>query len=149
MDVVSEDEDAGADVPVANTKRRRMVLEDDDDAPEAAKGGSEEDEPPSGTNHRLDTSRCTCLATAPQPKARSPRKPSSKPAVKVEGVGTLTMAAAAAHADFDLDKLAKWKAGQPVPFAFLADTFEAVAEESKRLAIINIMVGIVALTWFH
>lgn len=54
------------------------------------------------------------------------------------------MAAAAAHADFDLAKLASWKAGEPVPFMFLASTFEAVAEESKRLAIISIMVRVFA-----
>ena len=83
-------------------------------------------------------------AKTPSPRRKAP-KPAAKPAAakptaKVEGVGALTMAAAAAHADFDLGKLASWSAGAPVPFAFLADTFEAVAEESKRLAIISIMV---------
>lgn len=59
------------------------------------------------------------------------------------------MAAAAAHADFDLGKLASWTAGQPVPFSFLADTFEAVGEESKRLAIINIMVRCAGVQELH
>lgn len=59
---------------------------------------------------------------------------------QVEGVGLGAVAAASKHGKFDLDKLATWKAGQPVPFAFLADTFEAIAEESKRLVITSLLV---------
>ncbi len=58
----------------------------------------------------------------------------------MEGVGLGAVAAASKHGKFDLDKLATWKAGQPVPFAFLADTFEAIAEESKRLVITSLLV---------
>lgn len=65
--------------------------------------------------------------------------------VQVEGVGTGAHAAAAKHGKFELDKLANWKAGDPVPFAFLADTFETIAEESKRLVITNLLVGNCAL----
>ena len=61
--------------------------------------------------------------------------------VQVEGVGLGAVAAAAKHGKFELDKLATWKAGQPVPFAFLADTFEAIAEESKRLVITSLLVS--------
>jgi hypothetical protein len=39
----------------------------------------------------------------------------------------------------------KWEAGKPVPFEFLADTFEAIAETSKRLDIVNLLVG----GWVH
>lgn len=56
-------------------------------------------------------------------------------------MGTGAHAAAAKHGKFELEKLANWKAGEPVPFAFLADTFEAIAEESKRLVITNLLVG--------
>ena len=52
----------------------------------------------------------------------------------MEGVGTGSLAAAALHADFDLEKLAPWKEGSPVPFAFLAAAFEAIGSDSKRLA---------------
>lgn len=55
-------------------------------------------------------------------------------------MGLGAIAAAAKHGKFELDKLATWKAGQPVPFAFLADTFEAIAEESKRLVITSLLV---------
>lgn len=61
--------------------------------------------------------------------------------LQVEGVGLGAVAAASKHGKFELDKLATWQAGQPVPFAFLADTFEAIAEESKRLVITSLLVG--------
>ena len=35
----------------------------------------------------------------------------------------------------------RWTAGQPVPFELLADTFEAISETSKRLDIVNLLVG--------
>ena len=55
-------------------------------------------------------------------------------------MGLGAIAAAAKHGKFELDKLATWKPGQAVPFAFLADTFEAIAEESKRLVITSLLV---------
>ena len=60
--------------------------------------------------------------------------------LQVEGVGLGAHAAAAKHGKFDLEELATWQAGAPVPFAFLADTFETIAEESKRLVITNLLV---------
>ena len=75
------------------------------------------------------------------------KKPSSAPLqrasaqTKVEGVGLGAIKAAAEHADVDVSKLVTWPAGAPVPFGFLADTFEAIAEESKRLQITRILVG--------
>lgn len=74
-------------------------------------------------------------------------------ATKVDGVGAGALAAAALHADFDVDAhvaVAKWQAGQPVPYAFLAATFNEIAPQSKRLAIIaaltNCMRCVIALT---
>lgn len=67
-------------------------------------------------------------ATPPDP---CPSSPPPAPPAQVEGVGTGAIKAAAEHGSFDLDKLATWKEGEPVPFAFLADTFEAIGEESK------------------
>ena len=46
-------------------------------------------------------------------------------------MGTGAVAAAAAHAEFDLAKLSTWEAGKPVPFSFLVATFEGIADESK------------------
>ena len=57
---------------------------------------------------------------------------------KVEGVGAGALAAAAAHAAADVAAAAaSWPAGTPVPFEFLADVFESVADETKRLVIAN------------
>ncbi|KAK9814328.1 hypothetical protein WJX72_004071 [[Myrmecia] bisecta] len=73
------------------------------------------------------------LKQAPQLKAKN--------ATKVEGVGLGALAAAAQHGTFDLPALATWKPSDPVPFAFLATTFEAIAEESKRLVITNLLIN--------
>ena len=57
---------------------------------------------------------------------------------RVEGVGAGSLAAAAAHAAADVPAAAAtWPAGSPVPFEFLADVFESVADETKRLVIAN------------
>ena len=60
---------------------------------------------------------------------------------KVEGVGTGALAAALAYSDFDVSQLATWKAGDAVPFSFLAKTFDAIATTTKRLEIIKTLVG--------
>lgn len=67
--------------------------------------------------------------------AKSPIK------AKVDGVGSLAIKAAARHGTFQLEKLATWTPGKPVPFSFLADTFEAIADESKRLIITSLLVN--------
>ena len=61
---------------------------------------------------------------------------------KVEGVGAGALAAAAAHAVADVSSAAASFGGPPsasasVPFEFLADVFESVADETKRLVIAN------------
>ena len=48
--------------------------------------------------------------------------------MQVVGVGTKSLAEAAHHNTFDLSTLGTWQAGKPVPFAFLADAFEAIAQ---------------------
>ncbi len=47
---------------------------------------------------------------------------------QVVGVGTKALAEAAHHNTFDLKTLGNWDAGKPVPFAFLGDVFEAIAQ---------------------
>lgn len=60
----------------------------------------------------------------------SGRKKNSKAAAagsgnnKVEGVGTGALQAAKLAVGVDIKKLVTWKEGQPVPYAFLADTFQ-------------------------
>lgn len=49
-------------------------------------------------------------------------------------MGSGSLAAAALHSNFDLDKIAPWKTGAPVPFAYLAAAFEAIGSDTKRLA---------------
>jgi hypothetical protein len=61
-------------------------------------------------------------------------------AVKMEGVGLGAVAAAKAYANFDSAELATWKAGEPVPFLFLATTFEAIANQPKRLQMTQLLV---------
>lgn len=53
----------------------------------------------------------------------------------MEGIGEKSQAAAGSHKDFDLESKAPWKSGNPVPYSFLADTFDAVGETTKRLEI--------------
>ena len=58
----------------------------------------------------------------------------------MEGVGLGAVAAAKAYANFDSAELATWKAGEPVPFLFLASTFEAIANQPKRLQMTQLLV---------
>jgi len=51
----------------------------------------------------------------------------------MEGVGGGALEAAAKQAEYEVD--AAWPAGQPVPYGYLAEVFETIAEESKRLVI--------------
>ena len=44
--------------------------------------------------------------------------------MQVEGVGLGAIAAAAKMGAIDPLKMATWKAGEPVPFSFLVETFE-------------------------
>jgi DNA ligase-1 len=64
-----------------------------------------------------------------------------KDANKVEGVGLGAVAAAEAYGSFDVSEIATWKAGEPVPFSFLASTFESIASTTKRLEITQYLVG--------
>ncbi|GAX75595.1 hypothetical protein CEUSTIGMA_g3039.t1 [Chlamydomonas eustigma] len=62
---------------------------------------------------------------------------------KVEGVGLGALAAASKHAAVDVDSVVggRWDKDQPIPFEFLADTFEEISETSKRLDIVNLLIN--------
>lgn len=60
---------------------------------------------------------------------------------QVEGVGTGAVAAASKLSGADIKKLITWDAGKPVPYEFLANTFEDIAETTKRLEITYMLVG--------
>ncbi|KXZ56337.1 hypothetical protein GPECTOR_1g298 [Gonium pectorale] len=60
---------------------------------------------------------------------------------KMDGVGTGALAAAAKYAEADFRKLINWKEGAPVPYKLLADTFEEIAETTKRLEIVALLVS--------
>lgn len=75
-------------------------------------------------------------------RAFKSKKIDSHSAAKMEGVGTGALAAASLHKNFELKDVirsAPWKAGEDVPYAFLAATFDDIAPESKRLAIISML----------
>lgn len=49
-------------------------------------------------------------------------------------MGNGALAAAALYGSFDLEQMAKWKTGDPVPFVYLAAAFDAIGSDTKRLA---------------
>jgi DNA ligase-1 len=61
-------------------------------------------------------------------------------AAKMEGVGIGALEAATLHSGFDIAKFTealKWSRGAAAPYAVLADTFDTIAAESKRLTIVG------------
>ena len=141
-----------------------VVADDEDDADSASDGGDvkhangdEEVRQRAGTMdlnlHLLVCSlkRARLRSSLPayyQPRLQAAQKEAFKKAfkqakkasaAKMEGVGTGSLAAAALHKAFDVQKVAEplgWRAGSPAPYALLATTFDDIAPESKRLAII-------------
>ncbi|WIA32794.1 hypothetical protein OEZ86_005976 [Tetradesmus obliquus] len=73
---------------------------------------------------------------APAGKKKTSKKAAAGSSA-VEGVGTGALAAAKLAVTVDVTKLVTWKEGAPVPYAFLAETFETIATTSKRLEIIS------------
>lgn len=73
---------------------------------------------------------------APAGKKKTSKKAAAGSSA-VEGVGTGALAAAKLAVTVDVKKLVTWKEGAPVPYAFLAETFETIATTSKRLEIIS------------
>lgn len=76
---------------------------------------------------------------APKGKKAASKKSASAAAAaagKVDGVGTGALAAAKAAVGVDVESIITWKQGQPVPYSFLAETFQVGAEgclrQSKR-----------------
>ncbi len=61
--------------------------------------------------------------------------------LQVDGVGAGALAAAVKYGAMDVPALVTWKEGQPVPYLFLANTFEAIAGTTKRLEIVAMLVG--------
>jgi hypothetical protein len=63
---------------------------------------------------------------APKGKKAAGKKTATAAAAggKLEGVGTGALAAAKAAVGVDVEKMINWKKGAPVPYAFLAETFQ-------------------------
>lgn len=77
------------------------------------------------------------LRRLPSPSGKSGKKGAGASAA---GVGDKARATAATHRDYDplaatAIEGATWQAGKPVPFLYLARTFEAISETTKRLEI--------------
>lgn len=115
--------------------------EEEEDAEEVT--GSEADGEGNGNaavNADADADAVNSGTQQRKKKVKGNKGPISKIA-KIDGVGSLAIKAAAEHGSFDLNSLVTWSPGSPVPFSFLADTFEAIAEESKRLVITGLLVN--------
>lgn len=94
-------------------------------------------EPEPSPASKADTPSASASPVPKKPAAA--KKPAavkaSKHLEKVDGVGAGALAAAADHAAADVDAAVAWPKGEPVPFAFLADVFESVADDTKRFTI--------------
>jgi hypothetical protein len=64
------------------------------------------------------------------------KKGGGKAAANAEGVGTGALAAAKAALGVDVASLFAWRAGQPVPYAFLAETFQVTRVLSWRAVVV-------------
>ncbi|GIL44509.1 hypothetical protein Vafri_1960 [Volvox africanus] len=111
-----EEEDAGDEDPISDS---------DEDA------GGEVNEILAGTPKKKKAKRAKAAAKGAKGGATD----------KVEGVGTGAVAAASKYAEADISKLITWKTGSPVPYSLLANTFEAIAETTKRLEIVAHLVA--------
>ena len=79
----------------------------------------------------------------PSDKRKKKSTPKKGGGSKVEGVGHGAIAAASKLVDADIPSLVggRWKAGNPVPFEMLADTFEEIAGTTKRLEIVHLLIN--------
>ncbi|KAG2493340.1 hypothetical protein HYH03_008474 [Edaphochlamys debaryana] len=132
-------------------KRQRAAkaaaAEDDDEEEEDGEEGAEgEDDPISDSDDDAGGEVNDILtdgAAAALKKKAGKKKGATKAGkgVQMEGVGTGALEAAAKYGKDDFQKLITWKEGAPVPYALLADTFEAIAETTKRLEIVALLVS--------
>eukprot|EP00195_Chlamydomonas_chlamydogama_P015251 CAMPEP_0202891666 /NCGR_PEP_ID=MMETSP1392-20130828/1671_1 /ASSEMBLY_ACC=CAM_ASM_000868 /TAXON_ID=225041 /ORGANISM="Chlamydomonas chlamydogama, Strain SAG 11-48b" /LENGTH=944 /DNA_ID=CAMNT_0049575491 /DNA_START=248 /DNA_END=3082 /DNA_ORIENTATION=+ len=106
------------------------------------KGAEEDDEVADGSDGEEEEEGQEEERPAKRAKS-SGNKVKTNPASKMDGVGHGAIAAAAKHEGVKVEELVggRWKEAQAVPFEFLADTFEAIAETSKRLEIVNLLVN--------
>eukprot|EP00890_Picochlorum_soloecismus_P002104 jgi/Picsp_1/2895/NSC_01120-R1_dna ligase len=81
----------------------------------------------------------TDVGSKPEKKRKKNSSPRKKNGKKTEGVGALAVKAAEQHQLVDISSLITWGQNEPVPFAFLSNTFEGIAEESKRLVITSLL----------
>ena len=145
----ASDEDDDDEPATKPTKRLRKVAEKEKEKERATASAEPKAE------EKKEEEEATAAAAAAKPSPAAARKSPPSTAAKgkgkatavaknddeeekVEGVGAGALAAAAAHAAADVPAAAAtWPAGSPVPFEFLADVFESVADETKRLVIAN------------
>eukprot|EP00878_Enallax_costatus_P010738 GHUV01011215.1.p1 GENE.GHUV01011215.1~~GHUV01011215.1.p1 ORF type:complete len:820 (+),score=334.68 GHUV01011215.1:667-3126(+) len=104
---------------------------DDDDMEDAEAAEAEDSE--------LDKTTAAFKAAFKQPGKRTSSKTAAAASggSKVDGVGTGALQAAKQAVGVDIKQLITWKEGQPVPYAFLAETFQTIAGTTKRLEIIS------------
>ncbi len=116
----------------------KLAQESDEEELEAS--SSSEPESEMEDEEEAGTSAAAAAKKKGKKKAlKSPIKSPGGKGGKVDGVGTLAIKAAGEHGSFDLSKIVTWKEGERVPFSFLADTFNAIGDESKRLVITSML----------
>ncbi|KAK3265799.1 tRNA ligase [Cymbomonas tetramitiformis] len=112
--------------------------EDGSDESSSEAGPSEDEGELQGTGGAADA--FSKLRATSQSGTKKKRKAKSKKASsKSSGVGDKSMELADALLKYDPKAAATWAPGKPVPYSFLASTFEKISEESKRLLITEIL----------
>ncbi|KAF8067164.1 lig1 [Scenedesmus sp. PABB004] len=142
-------EAAAAASPAKRRKRGSKAsgskASDGDGADAGSDGDADSDADSDGGAGEAAAAAAAAAAASPsKAKAKARAKPAGKKSTKgsaMEGVGTGALAAAQAALAVDVAGSITWPAGKPVPYAFLTDTFEAIASTSKRLECTGLLTG--------
>lgn len=129
----------GEDVDMISASSSEAA-ESESDSEEVASPSKAEEEEAQGGAKRGKAKAKSPVRKAPIFNRTGGEKALGKASGKVDGVGLGSLAAAASHLTADIDALITWKEGSPVPYSFLAETFDIISGTSKRLVIINTLV---------
>lgn len=154
-DIIDQDDGGLAETTTSQKKAAVIESSSDEEASLSSSmsledSGKDEDEEADWNENDDDNEKKRRASASSSPSAKkakkstngikiplSPKQKQEKQAI--EGVGALGLKAAKEHEKVDIESLISWKRGEPVPFSFLTNTFEAIAEESKRLVITSLL----------
>ena len=134
---VIEDEEEDTDNETSSDVAAASDTDDDDDEVEDdVDAGATGSAPASKKAKRMAKSDTTSPTKQQQKKkkatpANGKTKAKAKAPAKLDGASTLALA----YLDLDVEPCITWPRGKPLPYMVLAQAFEDVAEESKRLVI--------------